>query len=141
MKAVMFSSARQDWETPQALFDELDREFGFTFDVCALPHNAKCERFYAPVHNALDREWSGVCWMNPPYGRGIYDWVKKAYNSAQTGATVVCLLPARTDTKWFHEFCVKGEIRYMRGRVKFVGAQHPAPFPSMIVIFRKGGAK
>ena len=141
MNSIMFSSARQDWETPLALFYELDREFGFTLDVCALSHNAKCERFYDPVCNSLNQKWHGVCWMNPPYGRGIYDWVKKAYESAQEGATVVCLLPARTDTRWFHEFCLKGEIRYLRGRVKFVGAEHPAPFPSMIVIFRNRRAR
>ena len=112
-----------------------------SLDICALPHNAKCERFYAPICNSLNQEWYGVCWMNPPYGRGIYGWVKKAYESAQEGATVVCLLPARTDTRWFHEFCLKGEIRYLRGRVKFVGAEHSAPFPSIIVIFRNGRAK
>ena len=136
--AVMFSSATDQWETPQAFFDVLDAEFHFEVDVCALPENAKCEAFFTPNDDGLAQEWRGVCWMNPPYGRQIGRWVKKAYESAKDGATVVCLLPARTDTAWWHDYCAKGEVRFIRGRLKFGGAKSSAPFPSAVVVFRGG---
>ena len=133
----MFSSQKYDWETPQALFDALDRVFHFTLDVCATPVNAKCVKFFTPDDNSLKQEWHGICWMNPPYGREVSRWVKKASESAkQNGATVVCLLPARVDTKWWHEYCVKGEVYFIQGRLKFGKAKHSAPFPSAIVVFR-----
>jgi phage N-6-adenine-methyltransferase len=113
------------------------QEFAFDVDVCALPENAKVGRYFTPQENGLAQEWRGVCWMNPPYGRGIGAWVRKAYESAQDGATVVCLLPARTDTAWFHDYCQRGEIRFLRGRLKFGGSKNSAPFPSMVVIFRR----
>lgn len=134
--AGMMSSKTDLWETPQWLFDELDREFDFEIDVCAIPENAKCEKYFTPQMDALKQEWQGVCWMNPPYGREIGKWIEKAYKSAQNGATVVCLLPARTDTKWFHNYCMKGQIRFLKGRLKFGGSKNSAPFPSMIVIFK-----
>jgi len=140
MNPVLFSSKKTEWETPQALFDELDREFGFTLDVCALPENAKCDLFFTPETDGLSQSWKGhICWMNPPYGKEIGRWVEKAYReSKQNGTTVVCLLPARTDTRWFHDYIYgKAEIRFLRGRIKFVGAENSAPFPSMIVIYRE----
>lgn len=115
----MFSSATGLWETPQDFFDKLSEEFNFETDVCALPKNAKCERYFMPAMNGLQQKWEGRCWMNPPYGREIGIWVQKAYVSSQNGATVVCLLPSRTDTKWWHEYCMKGEIRLVKGRLKF----------------------
>lgn len=133
----LFSSDREDWETPPDFFELLDREFSFELDVCASEHNKKCERYFSKEEDALSKAWRGVCWMNPPYGRQIGRWIKKAYESSLEGATVVCLLPARTDTAWFHDYCTKGEIRLIRGRLKFVGAESAAPFPSMIVIFGK----
>jgi len=117
--AVHFSSKTDEWATPQDVFDRLDAEFGFELDVCATPENAKCPRYYTKRENGLLQKWEGVCWMNPPYGREIGQWVKKAYTSALEGATVVCLLPARTDTAWWHDYCMKGEIRFVRGRLKF----------------------
>jgi len=132
---VMFSSKTDLWETPQHLFNELNTEFNFEIDVCALPENAKCKKYFTPEEDGLQQEWKGTCWMNPPYGRQISKWVKKAYESSLKGATVVCLLPARTDTKWWHEYCMKGEIRFIRGRLKFGDAKNSAPFPSAIVIF------
>jgi len=132
---VMFSSASDKWETPQATFDALNNEFGFTLDVCASEQMAKCLRYYS--EGSLSRTWTGICWMNPPYGREIGKWIEKAYNSAREGATVVCLLPSRTDTRWWHDYCMKGEIRFLRGRLKFGNAKHGAPFPSVVVIFRK----
>ena len=134
MNDVMFSSKTDLWETPQELFDEMNREFGFQTDVCALPENAKCEVFYTPEQDGLAQEWTGVCWCNPPYGRKIGKWVKKA---AESDATVVMLLPARTDTKWFHDYILPtAEIRFIKGRLKFGGSKNAAPFPSMICIFR-----
>lgn len=135
MNDVMLSSKTDLWETPQALFEELNLEFGFQTDVCALPENAKCEVFYTPEQDGLSQEWTGVCWCNPPYGRQIGKWVKKA---AESDATVVMLLPARTDTKWFHDYILpNAEIRFIKGRLKFGGSKNGAPFPSMICIFRK----
>ncbi len=136
--AIHYSSDRPDWETPQDFFDTLNSEFGFETDVCATPSNTKCSRFFHPGDNGLIRHWSGVCWMNPPYGRQIGAWMRKAYESALTGATVVCLVPARTDTRWWHDYAIKGEIRFIKGRLRFVGAKKLAPFPNAIVIFRSG---
>lgn len=135
--SVIFSKATDNWATPQWLFDELDKEFHFTLDVCASEENAKCRTFYSKAQDGLQQEWSGSVWCNPPYGRQIAHWVKKASEAAKDGTTVVMLIPARTDTKWFHDYCYgKAEIRFIRGRVKFGGAKHSAPFPSMVVIFR-----
>ena len=119
-KEVMFSSKTDLWETPQDLFDKLDREFHFDLDVCALPENAKCERYYTPEQDGLPQPWNGVCWCNPPYGRQIGKWVRKALFSSFAGATVVMLLPARTDTKWFHDYILhRSEVRFLPGRIRF----------------------
>lgn len=131
----LFTSKTDMWATPQEFYDKLNEEFGFELDVCATPDNAKCEQYYSPEVDGLQQEWTGVCWMNPPYGRVIGKWVKKAYESSLNGATVVCLLPARTDTKWWHEYCMKGEIRFVKGRLKFGDSKNSAPFPSAVVIF------
>ena len=136
--AVHFSSATDEWPTPQDFFDRLNEEFHFTLDVCATPENAKCPRYFTKRENGLLQKWTGICWMNPPYGREIGQWVQKAYTSALEGATVVCLLPARTDTAWWHDYCMKGEIRFVRGRLKFGNASENAPFPSAVVVFRPG---
>lgn len=132
----MLSSATPEWETPQQFFDELDAEFHFDVDVCATPDNAKCRNFYSREADGLSVPWTGTCWMNPPYGREISAWMRKAYESAASGATVVCLVPARTDTAWWHDYAAKGEIRFVRGRLRFGAATSPAPFPSAVVIFR-----
>ena len=134
----LMSSETDLWATPQDFFDELDREFHFDCDVCALPENAKCEKYYTPEQDGLSQEWTGVCFMNPPYGRKISSWVKKAYESSVLGgATVVCLIPARTDTAWWHDYVMKGEVRFIRGRLKFGGSKNSAPFPSAVVVFRR----
>jgi DNA N-6-adenine-methyltransferase (Dam). len=135
---VHFSSETDEWPTPQDFFDRLNEEFGFELDVCATPENAKCPHYFTKRENGLLQKWTGVCWMNPPYGREIGQWVQKAYTSALEGATVVCLLPARTDTAWWHDYCMKGEIRFVRGRLKFGNASENAPFPSAVVVFRPG---
>ena len=131
---LMFSSKTDLWATPQDLFDKYNAIYNFETDVCALPDNAKCKRFFTPEMDGLKQEWTGVCWCNPPYGRQIGKWVEKACKSF---ATVVMLLPARTDTKWFHDYCLPyGKIEFLRGRLKFGGCDNSAPFPSMIVVFQ-----
>ena len=126
----------------ERFFDKLDAEFHFDLDVCAIPENAKCANYYSPDQDGLSQEWKGVCWCNPPYGRKIGDWVKKADESTLDGAVVVMLLPARTDTRWFHKYIYgKAEIRFLPGRLKFGGSKNSAPFPSMVVIFKKGNAE
>jgi phage N-6-adenine-methyltransferase len=138
---VHFSSKTDLWATPQAFFDQLHAEFGFTLDVCALPENAKCRRYVTPCEDGLAQDWSqDVCWMNPPYGRSIGHWMRKAYESAQQGATVVCLVPARTDTRWWHDYAMRGEIRFIKGRLRFGEAKTNAPFPNAVVIFRPRAA-
>ena len=138
---LMFSSKTDCWETPQSFFDDLDSLFHFTVDACALPKNAKCEKYFTPEQDGLQQEWAGTVWCNPPYGREIWKWVQKAYEVARAGkAVVVMLLPARTDTKWFHEFCYMNQyatVRFVKGRLKFGGCKNRAPFPSMVVIFRR----
>ena len=136
MNEVHFSSKAVEWETPQDLFDELDEYFCFDLDVCATPENAKCSHYYTQKDNGLSKAWIGTCWMNPPYGREIGKWVAHAYERSLFGATVVCLLPARTDTRWWHDYCTKGEITFLKGRLKFSNAEFNAPFPNAIVVFR-----
>ena len=129
----MFSSATDLWETPQGFFDRLDLEFNFSTDVCATGDNYKCQKYYTKETDGLQQECTGVCWMYPPYGREIGKWVEKAYKS---NAVVVCLVPARTDTRWWHDFCMKSkEIRLVQGRLKFGGSKNSAPFPSAVVVF------
>jgi phage N-6-adenine-methyltransferase len=135
MNNVHFSSATDLHATPQAFFDRLNDIHGFTLDVCSLPENAKCECFYTPCQDGLKQQWHGVCWMNPPYGRGIGHWMQKSHEASLNGAKVVCLVPARTDTAWWHDYAMKGQIEFIRGRLKFGDAKNSAPFPSAIVIF------
>lgn len=124
------------WATPQWLYDALHKEFGFTLDPCSDGTNAKCPRFYTPTENGLLRNWgTDSVFMNPPYSE-TEDWMRKAYGAAQEGATVVCLVPARTDTVWWHEYAMKGEVRFLRGRLKFGDAENSAPFPSAVIVFR-----
>ena len=137
---LMFSSKTDLWETPQILFDELNREFKFRMDACATSENAKCSVYYDMEKDGLVQPWDGPVWRNPPYGREIAKWVKKAWEEWMNGNTVVMLLPARTDTRWFHDYIYNKqgvEIRFLRGRLKFGGCKNSAPFPSMIVIYRK----
>lgn len=139
MDKVLFSSVNEVWATPQHLFDDLNAEFNFTLDPCALPDNAKCTKYYTPEDDGLSQDWEGeTVFCNPPYGRKIYDWVAKCYGESRKPNTkVVLLIPARTDTRYFHDFIYHKaeEVRFLRGRLKFGGAKNSAPFPSMIVIF------
>lgn len=138
MNKILFSSQKEDWETPQDLFDELNREFHFTVDVASNDNNYKIKKHYTEKENGLLQNWDNeVVWCNPPYGKEISKWVEKAYLSK--GITVM-LLPARTDTKWFHKYIYKEgsvQIRFIKGRLKFGNSKNSAPFPSMIVIFEK----
>ncbi len=142
-QAVMGNAGPGDWATPSDLFKKLDAEFHFTLDVCAQRHNAKCRRFFSPKRDGLKQSWAAeTCWMNPPYGRGVVErWVRKAYVESRTLCTiVVCLLKVSTDTAWWHDYAMKGEIRFLRGRVKFLRPDGKPvgspPFASAVVIFR-----
>lgn len=131
----LFSSETVEWETPKDFFDRLNRAFNFTLDPCANEKNKKCKKFFSVKDNGLSKSWDNErVFMNPPYGREISKWVKKA--SEARGGVVVCLLPSRTDTKYFHDYILgKAEIKFIRGRLKFGGSKNSAPFPSMVVIF------
>lgn len=133
---VHFSSKTDQWATPQWFFDVLDTEFNFTLDPCANFSNTKCSKFYTKEQDGLAQSWDNeIVFCNPPYGREIGKWVKKA--SEAKGGVVVMLIPARTDTRYFHEYIYrKAEIRFIRGRLKFGDSKNSAPFPSMVVIFR-----
>jgi phage N-6-adenine-methyltransferase len=157
---ILFSSATDMWSTPQATFDIYNAIHNFELDVCATHENAKCFNYFTEQDDGLSKTWAGSCWMNPPYGDpeyvckkncikkicksrgyhnlkyvpGIADWMKKAYESSLSGAKVVCLVPARTDTAWWHDYAMKGEIEFLRGRLKFGDAKNCAPFPSAVVI-------
>jgi len=135
--SIHFSSKSQEWETPQEVFKEWDEIYNFNLDVCATEKNKKCSNYFSIKENGLNQEWKGSCWMNPPYGREIGLWMKKAYESALGGAVVVCLVPARTDTKWWHDYAMKGKIVFLKGRLKFNNHKNSAPFPSAVVIFDK----
>lgn len=132
---VMFSSKSDDWATPQDFFDRIDCYMHFTLDVCANKDNAKCVRFYSLDQDGLSMPWNGMVWCNPPYGRKVVQWVKKACFSDDP---VVMLLPARTDTIWFHEYVLPfaKSVVFVRGRLKFGGSKQPAPFPCMVVFYR-----
>ena len=138
----MFTSATDQWSTPIEFFEKLNNKYHFSTDVCADETNSKCSHFYSKEIDGLSQEWKGACWMNPPYGREIGKWVQKAYSEhVRWGATIVMLIPARTDTSYFHDYIYgKAEIRFLRGRLKFEdengAAMNTAPFPSMVVIFR-----
>jgi phage N-6-adenine-methyltransferase len=135
---VHFSSATDEWETPRPLFEELDRIFGgFTLDPCATSNNAKCPHFFTRLDDGLTQPWTGKVFMNPPYGRVIGKWVKKAWEESLTGTLVVCLLPARVDTRWWHDYARKGHVYFLQGRLRFGSARNSAPFPSAIVTFGK----
>ncbi len=136
MTSVHFSSKTEMWETPQEFFDRYNDIFEFDLDVCATKENAKCAAFFSPEDDGLKQDWKDhICWMNPPYGREIKKWMQKAYESSLRGAIVVCLVPARTDTSWWHDYAMQGEIEFVRGRLRFGGSKNNAPFPSAIVIF------
>ncbi len=135
----MFSSKTDQWSTPQDLYDKLNKEFNFTLDPCADECNHKCDKFYTKEQDGLSRTGKAKQFFcNPPYGRAIKNWVKKCYDESQKRNTkVVMLIPARTDTSYFHDFIIHKakEIRFIRGRLKFGYSNNSAPFPSMIVVF------
>lgn len=135
---ALFSSKTGEWETPRAFFDVLDAEFHFTLDPCCNEQNKKCEKHYTKEQDGLKQSWAGErVFCNPPYGRDVGKWIQKSAEEKKRGALVVLLLPARVDTKWFHELIVpNAEIRFVKGRLKFGGKKESAPFPSMVAIMR-----
>lgn len=135
LNAMHTGPRREDWETPPELFAKYHAEFGFTLDAAANAENTKTPAFIS--EGALEKMWRGVVWLNPPYGKEIGKWVGKALQESRwRGATVVCLVPARTDSWWWHDYTPSAEIRFIRGRIRFVGAKYNAPFPSAVLIFR-----
>ena len=139
MKDVLFSSRSEEWETPIDLYCLLDGEFRFTLDPCATEKNRKCQKYYTKEDDGLQQDWGGhTVFCNPPYGKKIGDWVRKCYEESKKENTIVVLLiPARTDTAYFHDYIYgRSEIRFLRGRLKFGNSKNSAPFPSMIVVFR-----
>lgn len=137
----MTTSTTPEWGTPQWLFDQLDAEFNFQLDPCCTIENAKCARYFTAEVDGLSQSWNGYgpVYMNPPYGRGIDKWMAKANGTAEAGDLVVCLVPARTDTGWWHDYAIHGEVRFLRGRLTFEGDAefgHNAPFPSAVVVLR-----
>lgn len=127
-------------ETPKYLFDRISSIFNFSLDVCALPENAKCENYYTPKDDGLSKPWRGGVWCNPPYGREISSWVRKAYEESQKeyNSFVLMLLPARTDTKWWWEYVQgKATLFFIKGRVKFGDHNVGAPFPSVLALYMK----
>ena len=139
--AGKFDSAKQEWETPDSLYDPLAKEFRFTLDAAADGKNARCKKFFTKEQDGLKQDWGkNTVWLNPPYGaktHKISDWIKKSYAASLEGATVVVLIPARTNTEWFHQYCLAhAEVRFVRGRPKFGGATHGLPQPLCLVIFR-----
>lgn len=138
---VHFLSNTDEWATPKRLFQRLHAEFDFTLDPCATVANATCPKFFTQAENGLAQSWRGErVFMNPPYGRKIGLWIRKAYEEGQRGGLVVCLIPARTDTVYWHDYVMRAaEIRLLRGRVKFGDGRNSAPFPSAIVIFKPWG--
>lgn len=144
---TLFSSANCEWETPKELFEKLDKEYYFHLDVAATNENALCERYYTQETNGLLQSWDvqiGSVWCNPPYGKDIIKWVEKAYTESFTGVPIVMLIPARTDTRWFHNFVYhKAKIVFLRGRLHYgmngIPSRHPAAFPSMLAIYNEIG--
>ena len=136
-QSVHFSSNTDDWPTPAEYYARLSKLFNFTLDPCSSASNHKCPDYFDTAADGLSQSWQtvGAVFMNPPYGREIGKWVKKAYEESRKGTPVVCLLPARTDTAWWNDYCTKGLIKFVRGRIKFGEATNSAPFPSAIVIF------
>jgi phage N-6-adenine-methyltransferase len=137
-----FNSVKQDWTTPQSLFNKINLEFNFEWDLAASETNAKCSKFFTKEQDGLKQIWDGVCWLNPPYGdksSKMVDWIKKAYNDSKNNdkLTVVMLIPARTNTKWFHEYCMKAaELKFILGRPKFGDSKHGLPQPLVLVVFK-----
>jgi phage N-6-adenine-methyltransferase len=141
-RLVHFRSDSYEWATPQAFFDGVNAQFNFSLDVCASPENAKRERFYTKEQDGLQQPWTGRVWCNPPYGRTIGRWVEKAWQSVQCGEAevVVCLVPARPDTAWWHDWAARAEVEFVKGRLRF-GGGNSAPFPSALLVFRNAESR
>lgn len=146
--SAAMSSMDDKWSTPISFFNKVSKEFVFTLDAAALQSSTLCSNWYGPDHpeekrrNAFFQDWhqdagDGAIWLNPPYGKTIKEWMRKADEESKKGATVVCLVPSRTDTAWFHDHCIHHEVRYIRGRLKFGNAKNVAPFPSALIVMRK----
>lgn len=138
---LMFSSNSDEWSTPEDFYEKLNKEFNFTLDPCATSENHKTTKYFTKEQDGLIQNWQGnIVFCNPPYSN-IAEWVKKCYyESLKENTIVVLLIPARTDTKYFHNYILnRSEIRFIKGRLKFGNCKNSAPFPSMVIIFRSAG--
>lgn len=147
MSGYIARAGTVEWATPLAFFERLDTVWRFTVDVAADAGNAKCARYYDAAADGLKQDWSGErVWCNPPYGRGIGDWVRKAATTVETAPStvVVMLVPARTDVAWFHDYCLQNpdcRVEFIRGRLKFGDSKVGAPFPSMLLTFMRSAVR
>jgi phage N-6-adenine-methyltransferase len=146
-RKIVFSSKSDEWSTPQKTFDDLNKLHNFTLDPCATASTAKCNKFYTIEDDGLKKDWTDeTVFVNPPYS-DCYGWVKKSYEEVKSGKArkVVMLIPARVDTRWFHQFCLDSdwvsEICFYKGRLKFGSGKNSAPFPSMYVVFEKNSVQ
>jgi len=135
-KLEQFKSKDIEYETPDEIFVPLNKEFNFTLDVCATKQNAKCQAFYTKEDDGLNKDWVGVCWMNPPFGKVMQKWVAKAFVESRKNATVVMLIPVRSNTNWWHKYVMQGEIRFIRGEVTFKGHKNGLWQPMCIIVFK-----
>ena len=137
MDDVLFSTGGStEWETPKDFFQIINRVFKFNLDVCATKENTKCKRYFTPEVDGLAQKWTGTVWCNPPYGHDVVKWVKKAHESHKQGATIVMLLPSRTDTKWIHKYVFgSAQVIFLKGRLKFEEGGNSAPFPSILAVW------
>jgi phage N-6-adenine-methyltransferase len=135
---ILFSSATDEWSTPQSFFDKLNRRYRFTLDPCAAPENAKCDLFFTREQNGLVQDWgTHRVFCNPPFGKQIGAWVRKCFEASQKGALVALLAPCRTDTRWWHDWIEgKARVTFVRGRLRFGNARASAPFPAVIAVYR-----
>jgi phage N-6-adenine-methyltransferase len=142
-RSVHFRSDSCEWSTPREFFDAVNERFAFTLDACATPENAKCPRFFTRADDGLRQPWQGRVWCNPPYGRDVGRWLEKALRSVLVGEAevVVCLVPARTDTAWWHQWAIRAEVEFPKGRLAFGGQDCPAPFPSVLLVFRNAAER
>lgn len=133
----LFTSNSCEWETPQEVFDRLNRQYHFTLDPCATKENAKCEKYYTREQDGLKQDWAGeTVFCNPPYGKEMPKWIEKCARHAEEGGVAVMLIPARTDTRAFHDYIYhRAEIQFLRGRLRYGNSKWNAPFPSMVVVF------
>jgi len=136
VKQSWFNRDKTNYETPDNIFNPLNEKYHFTLDVAADNENHKCDNYYSQEDDGLNKDWGiNICWMNPPFGRGLKKWVAKAHSESLKGATVVCLIPVRTNTNWWHDYCLQADVEFIKGEVTFKGYDRGLWMPFAIVVF------